>query len=217
MNNLGLILEFLAELEKNNARPWFEEHRGEYQKAKELFEELVDEIINEARSFEDLGGIRARDCVMRIFRDVRFTKDKSPYRTSMAASIVAGGRKSGRLGYYFHIEPHNRSMVAGGLYMPEPQQILRFRDSIVREPETFKSIIADPGFKQVFGSIQGEKLKTTPKGFAADHPEIELLRLKEVLAVRLLSDADVLADGLSGHVVAAFAAMKPFLDYLNDL
>ncbi len=217
MSNLGLILDFLAELEQHNERAWFEEHRSQYQTAKDLFEAQVDEVIARMRPLEDLGGIRARDCVMRIYRDVRFSKDKSPYRTSMAASIVAGGRKSGRLGYYLHFEAHNRSMVAGGLYMPEPQQILRFREAVARQPWEFKSIVADSAFRQYFGQIQGEKLKTTPKGFDPAHPEIELLRLKEVLAIHPMSDADVRSEGIAEHIVQAFAAMKPFIDYLNEM
>ena len=217
MSNLAPVLDFLSELEKNNAKPWFEEHRRDYQKAKELFEELVNQVIAEFRPVEDLGGITARDCVMRIFRDLRFSKDKSPYRTSMAASIAAGGRKSGRMAYYLHLEPHNHSMVAGGLHMPEPGQITRFREAVSSQPGPFKSIIGDPAFKEYFGSLQGERLKTAPKGFAPDHPEIELLRLKEVVAVHALTDTFVLSDGLSGHIVKALAALKPFLDYLNEL
>ena len=217
MSNLAPVLEFLSELEKNNARPWFDEHRSEYQLAKELFEELVNQVIAEYRSVEDFGGITAKECVMRIFRDLRFSKDKTPYRTSMGASIAAGGRKSGRMAYYLHLEPHNRSMVAGGLHLPEPEQINRFRVAVVRNPSAFKSIITNSAFKQYFGSLQGERLKTAPKGFVPDHPEIELLRLKEVVAIHALPDAVVLSDGLTSYIVKAFTALKPFLDYLTDL
>jgi uncharacterized protein (TIGR02453 family) len=217
MNKLAPVLDFLSELEKNNARPWFEEHRREYQKAKELFEELVNQVIDEYRLVEDFGGISAKDCVMRIFRDMRFSKDKTPYRTSMGASIAAGGRKSKRMAYYLHLEPHNRSMIAGGVYMPEPEQITRFREAIARRPGPFKAIIGDPAFIQYFGKLQGEKLKTTPKGFDPNHPEIELLRLKSVTAIHSMTDAVVLTDDLPGHIVNTFSAMKPFLDYLNEL
>jgi uncharacterized protein (TIGR02453 family) len=217
MSNLAPVLDFLSELEKNNARPWFEDHRDEYIQAKDLFEELVNQVIAEYRPVENLKGLTAKDCVMRIFRDMRFSRDKLPYRTSMAASIAAGGRKSGRMAYYLHLEPHNRSMIAGGLYMPEPEQITRFREAVSRRPETFKSIIGAPDFKQYFGSIQGDRLKTTPKGFAPDHPEIELLRLKEVLATHPLTDEVILADGLATHIVKVFTALKPFLDYFNEI
>jgi uncharacterized protein (TIGR02453 family) len=217
MLDLAPILDFLSELEKNNTRPWFEDHRREYQLAKDSFEELVNQVIDEYRPVEDMGGLRAKDCMMRIFRDMRFSKDKLPYRTSMAASIAAGGRKSGRIAYYLHLESHNRSMIAGGLYMPEPEQITRFRETVSHRPWIFKSIIADPEFTQYFGRLQGEKLKTVPKGFAADHPEIELLRLKEVLATHALPDQVVLSEGFTTHIVKTFTALKPFLDYLNEL
>jgi uncharacterized protein (TIGR02453 family) len=217
MNGLAQIFNFLSELAKNNERPWFEAHRSEYQIAKDRFEDLVNEIIDEFRPLEDLGGISAKDCVMRIFRDVRFSKDKSPYRTSMAASITAGGRKSERMGYYLHLEPHNNSMVASGLYNPTPEQITRFREVISHDPEPFKEIIGDPAFKQVFGDLRGEKLKTAPRGFDPDHPEIELLRLKQVLAIHPLNDAAVLGNELVSQIVQSFAALKPFVDYLNGV
>ena len=108
-------------------------------------------------------------------------------------------------------------MIAGGLYDPEPEQILRFREAISRRPGPFKAIIADPAFIQYFGRLQGEKLKTAPRGFSPDHPEIELLRLKGVTAVHPLTDAETLADGFTEHIIQVFTAMKPFLDYLNDL
>jgi uncharacterized protein (TIGR02453 family) len=217
MSNLAPILEFLSELAQNNDRRWFEEHRSQYQTAKDLFEGLVDQVIAEFQPIEDLGGVRAKDCVMRIFRDVRFSKDKSPYRTSMAASITAGGRKSTRMGYYLHLEPNNRSMVASGLYNPEQELITRFREVISRRPMEFKAIIGDPVFVQYFGGIQGEKLKTAPRGFDPGHPEIELLRLKQVLAMHSLSDAILLSDGFTGEIIRAMAAMKPFVDYLNEI
>jgi len=217
MTDLAPVLDFLSELGKNNTRPWFEEHRAGYQKAKDAFDGLVNQVIDAYRPVEDLGAISAKDSVMRIFRDVRFSKDKTPYRTSFAASIAPGGRKSGRMGYYLHIEPHNHSMIAGGLHDPEPEQILRFREAVSRRSGSFKAIVAEPAFKHFYGAIGGEKLKTTPKGFDPDHPEIELLRLKEVVAVHPLSDALVLSEGLTGHIIQAFTALKPFLDYLNEL
>ena len=216
MSNLSPILDFLSELAKNNARPWFEENRAAYEKAKSQFDALVDQIIAEFRPFEDWGGLQAKDCTMRIYRDVRFSKDKTPYRTSMGASFAAGGRKSWRCGYYLHLEPGDRSMIAGGLYAPEQEELTRFREAVAQRPAIFKSILVDPVFKQYFGEIQGEMLKTAPKGFAPDHPEIELLRHKQVIAIHPLSDAAVLAQNLAGHTVQAFAALKPFLDYLND-
>ena len=110
---------FLRELAKNNNRPWFEQNRPAYERAKGLFEDFVDEMILGLGAIEDMHGVTAKDCVMRIFRDIRFSKDKTPYKTGMGASIGPGGKKSYRFHYYLHIQPGNASMVAGGLHEPE--------------------------------------------------------------------------------------------------
>jgi uncharacterized protein (TIGR02453 family) len=164
-----------------------------------------------------MGGLAAKDCVMRIYRDVRFSKDKTPYRTSMAAGIAPGGRKTTRQGYYFHLEPHDQSMIAGGLYMPEPAQLARFRAAIDQDAGAFKAIVANKDFKHYFGSVGGERLKTVPQGYARDHPEIELLRLKQVVVSHAFTDEQVLSARFAAQANRVFVAMKPFLDYLNTI
>jgi uncharacterized protein (TIGR02453 family) len=216
-SDLKPVLGFLGELAKNNNRPWFEEHRPAYEQAKGLFEDFVDELILGLGAIEDMRGVTAKDCVMRIFRDIRFSKDKSPYKTGMGASIGPGGRKSYRFQYYLHLEPHNASMIAGGLHEPESAQINKFRAAISRNPRKFKAIVADKSFKRSFGEVGGERLKTVPQGYDRGHPEIELLRLKEVVAVHQLSDKDVLAPDFAKHVIKACTAMKPLLDYLGSV
>ena len=216
-DSLKPVLDFLSGLKKNNNKAWFDAHRAAYEDAKARFEAFVDQLIAGTGKFEDLHGVTARDSTMRIFRDVRFSKDKSPYKPNMSASIGPGGKKSARLKYYLHVEPGNASMIAGGMHMPETGQLTKFRDAIGRDASRFKRIVAAPEFKHYFGSLEGEKLKTAPQGFARDHPEIELLRLKDVVAVHHLSDKDVLAPRFEGNVVQGFKAMKPFLDYLNEV
>jgi uncharacterized protein (TIGR02453 family) len=215
--DLKLVLDFLEGLQKNNNKPWFEEHRSSYERARVHYEAFIDQVIVGFGSVEDLGGITAKDCVMRIYRDLRFSKDKSPYKRSMAASIGPGGKRSTRLSYYLHIEPPDSSIIAGGLYAPDSSQIIKFREAVDRNPKPFKAVINNKVFKQTFGDIQGEKLKTVPKGYERDHPEIELLRMKEVVAIEHLTDAQVLSPKFGDHVVEAFTAMKPFLDYLNSV
>jgi len=219
MDNFDLkpVLDFLSDLGAHNNRPWFEEHRADYETARERFETFVNGLIGDFGAVEDLGGVTARDCIMRIFRDVRFSKDKSPYKTNMGASIGPGGKKSSRLAYYLHIAPGDGSLIAGGLHMPQSLQISKFRKAIDRNAAPFKSIVNDKPFKQYFGSLEGEKLKTAPQGYDRDHPEIELLRFKEVVAVHHLTDRDVLAAEFGAHVIKTFTAMKPFLDYLNAI
>ncbi len=215
--DLKPVLTFLTSLKDNNNRPWFEAHRPAYERAKAEFEALVDDLILGLSAIEDMKGVAAKDCVMRIYRDLRFSKDKSPYRTAMSAPIGPGGRKSYRFHYYLHIEPHDRSMIAGGLHEPESAQINAFRSVIARDSRKFKSIVAAQPFKKQFGEVSGEKLKTSPQGFPRDHPEIALLRLKEVLAVRSLPDKTVLSPGFVPQVIEACKAMKPFLDYLSSV
>lgn len=215
--DLKPVLDFLTGIQRNNNKAWFEKNRPAYERAREQYELLIDQVIAGFGTVEDLGGITAKDCVMRIYRDLRFSKDKSPYKRSMAASIGPGGRRSTRLAYYLHIEPPNASVIAGGLYAPDSAHITQFREAIDRNAAPFKKVINTAAFKQTFGAVQGEKLKTAPKGYERDHPEIELLRLKEVVAIQRLTDAQVLSPKFSDHVIEAFKAMKPFLDYLNSV
>ena len=214
--DLKPVLDFLSQLDDNNDRQWFEQNRAAYQTAKAQFESLVDQVITALRAIEDLGDLTARDCVMRIYRDVRFSKDKSPYRTNMAAAIAAGGKKSLRMPYYLHIAPHDQSFLAGGLYMPTSEQLTRFRALIDHDPKPFKALLNHQTFKQLFSELSGEKLKTAPQGYARDHKEIELLRLKQVVATHPLSDEAVLAVSLPAQIVETFTGLKPLLDYLND-
>jgi uncharacterized protein (TIGR02453 family) len=215
--DLKPVLTFLSSLQKNNNKAWFEQNRPAYEKAKGEFEDLVDELILGLGAIEDMKGVAAKDCVMRIYRDIRFSKDKSPYKIAMGASIGPGGRQAWRHNYFLHLEPHNRSIVAGGLHEPESAQINNFRAAIARDSRKFKAIFADKLFKQYFGEVGGEKLKTAPQGYDRDHPEIELLRLKEVVAVHNLSDEMVLSPGFAAHMIKACTAMKPFLDYLSSV
>jgi uncharacterized protein (TIGR02453 family) len=217
MTSMKSVLDFLSSLQKHNEKAWFDEHRNTYETAKTEFEGLVTHLIAEINDFEDLGNLAPKDCIMRIYRDIRFSKDKSPYRTSMAASITAGGRKSTRMGYYLHVEPNNHTMVAGGLYMPTSSQITQFRESIAENASEFRDIIGAPNFKQYFGSVQGASLKSTPQGYTRDHPEIDLLRMKQVIVMRPFPDDQVLSEEFPTLVVQTCKAMKPFIDYLNAL
>jgi len=215
--DLKPVLDFLRGLREHNNKAWFEEHRAAYEAASVNFENFVDQLISKYGKIENLGGITAKDCIMRIYRDVRFSKDKSPYKTNMSATIAPGGKKSTDLGYYLHIQPHDETLIAGGLYMPTPEQLSRFRTAIDRDASPFRAIIEDTEFKKYFGRLEGEKVKTVPQGYGREHPEIELLRFKQVVVTHHLSDETVLSSGFSTQVINTFKAMKPFLDYLNAL
>jgi uncharacterized protein (TIGR02453 family) len=216
-SDLKPVLTFLNSLQKNNNRPWFEQNRPGYENARALWEGFVDELILGLGAIENMKGVTAKDCVMRIYRDVRFSKDKSPYKTGMGASIGPGGKKAYHFQYYLHLEPHDRSMVAGGMYDPETAQLNKFRAAISRDARKFKSIVGEKSFKHYYGELGGDKLKTAPQGYDREHPEIELLRLKQVVAAHHLTDEMVVSPGFAAHVVKACTAIKPFLDYLSSV
>jgi uncharacterized protein (TIGR02453 family) len=211
------ILGFLNELSQNNNKVWFESHRTTYASARNTFEQLINDLIDEFRVSDQLQDLSAKDCIARIYRDIRFSKDKSPYKTNMAAIIGPGGWKPTQLGYYISIAPRGQSMVAGGLYNPTSEQLNRFRQAIDRNPSIFKKLTHAKNFVETFGEVQGERLKSAPKGYDPSHPEIALLQLKQITVVRSFSDTEVLTQDFSGQVASTCRTMKPFLDYLNDI
>jgi uncharacterized protein (TIGR02453 family) len=218
--DLEPVLRFLAELSQNNQKAWFDQHRPDYESARGAFERLVNELIDEFRVSDGLQSLTARDCMPRINRDIRFSKDKSPYKTNLGAYIAPGGWKSvmaARSGYYLSIEPGGRSMVAGGLHMPTPEQLSYFRQEIDQDASEFKALTNSPDFVTAFGAVGGERLKTAPQGYDRSHPEIALLQLKQVTVTHNFTDPQVLALDFAAQAASLCRAMRPFLDYLDRL
>lgn len=214
--DLRPVLKFVAALKRNNHREWFQAHRADFEVARTQFENYVAALIAELSRTEPLAGLSPRDCIFRLNRDLRFTKDKTPYKPYMSAYIAPGGRKSRRMGYYVHLEPGN-AMLAGGLHEPEPQQLAAWRAAIHRNPRPLKKIIAGAAFRRYFGEVQGERLKTVPRGYPKDHPEADLLRLKSVTVIRHIAEADVASPAFLSESLATFRAIRPFLRYLEAL
>ena len=214
---LKLVLSFLEDLSRHNEKAWFEEHRAAYESARETFETWVEELIDVFRERDGLGDLTPRRCMPRIHRDIRFSRDKSPYKTNFGALIAPAGWKATAHGYYVSLQPAGYSMIAGGLYEASPEQLDRFRTAIDTNPRPLKAVLAAPGFKKAFGGLAGERLKTAPKGYDRDHPDLALLQLKQIVVIRRFADADVLAPDFTKHVIAHCRAMRPFLDYLTDL
>jgi uncharacterized protein (TIGR02453 family) len=212
--DLQPILSFLKALETNNDREWFKAHRTEYDLARARFEEFVAVLIGELSHTEPLGNLDPKDCIFRIHRDLRFSKDKTPYKTHFGGYIAPGGRQSRRMGFYVHIEI-GESMFAGGMHHPESKQLAAFRAAIDRDASAFKSIISEKSFQTTFGEVEGDKLKTMPRGYPKDHPEAELLRYKSIVAVRNITDDQVVSGDIVRLAVETHAAMKPFLSYLD--
>jgi uncharacterized protein (TIGR02453 family) len=210
-------LDFLTAIKCNNNREWFLDNRPLYLEAKDNFETFVQEIIDKIILFESImKGLEAKNCVYRINRDIRFSNDKSPYKSHFGAFIVRGGKKNGDrfAGYYFHIEP-GKSMMAGGAYTPPAPWLSSIREKISDYPDEFIKITRAKDFIKYFGSIDGEKLKTAPKGYPKDHPNIELLKYKSYLVANEASDKIVLGKDFQEHAINVFKAMKPLNDYLN--
>ncbi len=209
------IFDFLVELSVNNNREWFKDNKPRYQIAKEAFEEYINKLIGVVHSIDpSVGHPEAKDCVFRIFRDVRFAKNKEPYKNNFGAYIAHGGRKSPYAGYYLHIEPDN-SFIGGGIYGPQPNVLKSVRESIIENAEEYRSIIEDTKFKSVFPEIWGEKLKTAPKGFDKNNPNIDLIKNKSYIALINVSDEQINAKDFGKTIEDVFAIMKPFNDFVN--
>lgn len=210
------ILNFLELLAANNNKEWFHANKAMYQQALKKFETVISSVIESVSGFDrNLGQPSAKDTIFRIFRDVRFSKDKSPYKTNMGAFISPGGRKGVKAGYYIHVEP-GKSFVGGGIYMPEPEQLKKIRQEIYFNADEFKSIISDKKFKAVFGPLATwDKLKRPPKDFPADFPDIELLMYKSYVAGHNLADKEVESEDFIGIAIEVCKTLKPMNDFLN--
>ncbi len=211
-------LDFLGKLKLNNSRDWFLNNRKSYDDAKTNFESFVQAVIDRIVSFDPImKGLEAKSCTYRINRDIRFSPDKTLYKTHLGAFIVRGGRKNGDkyAGYYIHIEPGN-SMIAGGAYMPPAPWLSSIREKIDEEGDRLIKIINDKEFAGIFREIEGEKLKSAPKGFSKDHPYIDLLRMKSFLVSKMISDKEICSKNSFDFIIRASRAMKPFNDFLND-
>ena len=210
-------LKFLSALKKNNNRDWFLANKKDYDAAKKDFAEYVQKLITGLAAFDkEISGLEAKNCVFRINRDVRFSNDKSPYKSNMGANMSPGGKKSPSAGYYFHIEPGGKSFIAGGMWQPEPDKLKAVREDIIYDPAEFKKIIGNKEFKKHYSSLADEdKLKTAPKGFDKAHPDIELVKYKSYIVVKSLSDKELLDKNLVKNTLEAFKALKPLNDFLN--
>lgn len=210
------ILKFLKQLSKNNNKEWFDIHRKTYENSKTEFEAVVKLVIEKNMTFDkQLAGLEAKKCLFRINKDVRFSKDKSPYKLNMGASINPGGKKSMIPGYYIHIEPGN-SYLAGGCYQPMPEVLAAIRQEIDYNSIELKKIVAAKDFKTYFKELsQEDKLKTAPKGYEKTHPDISLLQHKHFIVIHPLKDEDILNKNFAGYAAKVFKAMYPLNLFLR--
>jgi uncharacterized protein (TIGR02453 family) len=212
-------LKFLQTLKKNNSKEWFDINRKQYELAKADFAALVDEIIKSfGKKDPSIAGLLAKECVFRINRDVRFSKNKEPYKTNMGASITAGGKKIMMAGYYFHLEPGGNSFVGGGLYMAEPDKLKKVRQEIDYGWAEFSKIIQQKKFKEYYTDLdksEGMSLVREPKGYEKDNPAIDYIKLKSWIALKPITDKQLTDKDLVKIICTSFESLQPLIVFLN--
>jgi uncharacterized protein (TIGR02453 family) len=210
-------LKFLKELKKNNNRPWFEKHRPDYETAKSGFLMFTGQVIKSISSFDPpIGNLAAKDCVFRINRDVRFSKDKSPYKTNLAAYFNREGKKGNGAGYYLHLEP-GKSFAAGGIWMPLPPQLAGIRQEIDYCFEEWNKLTGSPAFRKNFpgGLDHSDVLLRPPKGYEDSNPAIDFLKMKSFIVRRPFTDSALQQKDFLRSLSSTFRAMYPMLGFLN--
>ena len=210
-------LDFLKKLKNNNNREWFDSNKTEYLASKEIFEEFVSELIKGINKFDKKVSLdlKPKDCTFRIYKDVRFSKDKTPYKNNMSASINPGGKKSNIPGYYFHLEPE-ACFLAGGVYMPMPDDLKAIRQEIDYNPLPLINVLKSASFKKEFNGLDEEdKLKNPPKGFNKDHAHSEILKNRHFIVSQKFENKVILKKEGLIKTLDSFKAMYPFLDYLR--
>jgi uncharacterized protein (TIGR02453 family) len=211
-------ISFLKKLKANNEKVWMDSNRNEYLDAKTDFENFTGNLLNAvAKTDTSIAHLQAKDCTFRINRDVRFSKNKAPYKTNMACYVTKGGKKGNFAGYYCHIEP-GQSFIAGGIWMPEPNLLRKIRQEIDYNFNDFKKIINAKKFKESFPDLdrsEGMVLSRPPKGYDENNPAIEYLKMKSFIATVKLDDKLLTDKNMIKHVSSLFAILKPFIDFLN--
>ena len=207
--------DFLTDLKDNNNREWFALNRKRYENSLLNFTEVINRLIANLSLFDNsLFSVEAKDCIFRIYRDVRFARDKNPYKTNMGAYISMGGRKSAFAGYYFHLEP-NSSFVSGGIYMTPNSTLKKIREDIEFYQGDFRGIVEDERFVHTFSSLGNESLKRIPVGFPVDSPVAKYLKLKHITPTRPLSNVEILSPNLIEHISSYYKQMFPLLEFFN--
>ncbi len=215
--NLEKTQFFLENLSKNNNREWFNNNKELYNEAKKEFETFVDELIPRLKTIDSqIDVTSAKECTFRIFRDVRFSKNKLPFKTNFGAFINKGGRKSDYAGFYIHIEQDN-CFIGGGIFMPQAKILKAIRTEIMYNADSLREIIKEDNFIKYFEKMQGEKLKTAPRGIAKDHKDIDLLRHKGFFVSHKLSNKLVNSKSFIAEIDNICTSMFPFNQYFNSI
>lgn len=210
------VYAFLGDLAKNNNRDWFQENKKRYQASLEVVREFTGRLLEGITRFDPaLAGLQAKDTLFRIYKDVRFSKDKTPYKTHFGCWMARGGRKSTDAGYYFHLEPGNTFMAAG-VHSPPKDKLNLIRQEILYQPDAFLAVISHPKIKNRFErGGNDDKLKKGPVGFPKDFEYMEELKYKHYIFFKNYQDEEVLRKGFPAQVVSEFKDLYPLVEYLN--
>jgi uncharacterized protein (TIGR02453 family) len=211
-------LAFFRKLKKNNNKAWFDDHRAEYEAAKADLEGFIQRVINDFSEYDrGLSGLHARQCLYRINRDIRFSKDKTPYKNHLAASLDRGGKRSGFAGYYFHLEP-GQSFLGAGIWNPEPEPLRKIRQEIDYNLEEFEKILQGRAFRKIYPELytgENVQMKKIPQGFDKDNPAEYYIRFRSWMILSELTDEELLSPSLLEKTLKAYKVAKPFIDFIN--
>jgi uncharacterized protein (TIGR02453 family) len=215
--NTSQLYDFLAELTQHNERDWFQDHKATYGQLRPEFEAAVGRWLKQLAAQDPaLVGLEPKQCIFRIYRDVRFSRNKKPYKTHFSAYFSGGGKKSNNPGYYVQLGPNGQTLLAGGMYEPDKEQLARIRQEIDYNSAALHKLLQTPDFRQYFAGVEGEKLKKAPTNYSTDHPEIELLKHKSFIVSHSVPDATARKLDLDTYVPTVFRAMQPFCKYLQE-
>lgn len=206
---------FLQKLAKNNNRDWFADHKDLYTTSQENVIEFADDVLSKMNGFDKIDTPSGKKAVKRIYRDVRFSKNKAPYKQHFGM-MYARATAARRGGYYIHIQP-GESFLGGGFWGPEKDDLLLVRKHIAADDSYLRKVLESANFKKHFGEMRGEQLKSAPKGFDKEHPAIDLLRYKSFLCMESFTDEEVLSPDFSKKVEMTFKAMQPFLEVMTEM
>jgi len=207
--------QFLTQLKTNNNRDWFTENKSSYQKAHSNFAEFMDELIIEMKKIDIIENESGKKSLFRIYNDVRFSKGKPPYKTHIGGSLSRATRWH-RGGYYIHFEPGN-TFIGCGFWQPNSDDLKLIRNEFAHDSKAMRAILNDLEFKKVFGELKGDAVKTAPRGFEKDHPNIDLIRYKSFYFEHHFSDSDVFDENFVFEVTKTFLSVRPFFDYMSEV
>lgn len=206
------VFSFLKKLEKNNNRDWFSEHKKEFEVLKIDMKSFFNILGEDVKAHDEIERVK----IFRIYRDVRFSKNKTPYKINFSSSLSRAGTKL-RGGYYTQVQPNNESFIAAGFWGPEKEDLLRIRKELELDSSEFREVIGAKKFKIIWGELKGDEVKTSPKGFDKEHPNIDLIKKKQFIFTRSFTDKEVLDSNFIKEVNKSFKAIRPYFDLMSEV